>query len=615
MRLLTLLLLAIFAVTPAFAQVPTPMAPSVKDKDKSTEKPKVEKPVKLPPSPLDKVEGYKRHLIEGFTVMMSTEAGEGEIKDAELKPMDVLALEFQIMKKVMPSKQIELLQKITIWAEWDDFQSVGNGRDGRALATYYGGSQLSLLNEKKNPFKSKCVTIHSLKILTEQHQPKVETQSLVVLHEFAHAVHDQLLGFDHDGVKAAYRQAMERKLYDKAQYVSTNEAEFFAELTCAYYDQLQHYPKTREELKKHDPATYKLLESVWGSAKKSVKAAAGTTKSKTLVELNGSAKFDLKVSLADIAFGPTIHGPEFKVEDANDTVLILSNFGGDELLVLEKLAKIHEELAPYGAKVVVAYSFVAEPDVVKKKLEERNVLFTGLGKALFAQKDGQSRSEKPGHTLIFSPDGKCVFRGSGYDALPHARAAVIKMLVAKLVKSEVPKVLVPVLEALSQGSVPLLEAVPKLTPHVTAADPEVAAVAKALVTAILAPAQIQLTEAQSKLKSDPLGAFLIAEKIPQIYKGTPFAAKGAALAEQLKQHPDVAKELKARKLFEPIRKGDVYLMAQAGSFSPLDEKFQRENASGIQQLIDIYSELKKKHPLSRATDDAAKIVAKYRTGD
>ncbi len=613
MRSLTLSFFAVFVASPSFALAPTPTIPPTKDK--STEKSKAEKPVKLPPSPLDKVEGYKRHLIEGFTVMMSTEAGEGEIKDAELKPMDVLALEFQIMKKVMPVKQIELLQKITIWAEWDDFQSVGNGREGRALATYYGGSQLSLLNEKKNPFKSKCVTIHSLKILTEQHQPKVDNQSLVVLHEFAHAVHDQLLGFDHDGIKAAYRQAMERKLYDKAQYVSTNEAEFFAELTCAYYDQLQHYPKTREELKKHDPVTHKLLESVWGTAKKAVKATAATAKPKPLLELDGSAKFDLKIPLADIAFGPTIHGPEFKAGDAKDTVLILSNFGGDELLVLEKLAKMHEELSPYGAKVVVAYSFVAEPDAVKKKLEDRGVLFTGLGKALFAQKDGQSRSEKPGHTLIFGSDGKCVFRGSGYDALPHARAAVIKMLVAKFVKSEIPKALAPVYEAMAQGTVPILDSVPKLNPHLTSADFEVAAVAKALVAAILAPAQILLSEAQSKVKSDPLAAFFIAEKIPQTYKGTSFAAKGATLAEQLKQHPDVAKELKARKLFEPIRKGDVYLMAQAGSFSPLDEKFQKENANGIQQLVDIYGELKKKHPLARATEEASKIVAKYRIGD
>ena len=613
MRSLTLFFFAVFAATPASAQAPTPTVPSAKEK--STEKPKAEKPVRLPSSPLDKVEGYKRHLIEGFTVMMSTEAGEGEIKDAELKPMDVLALEFRIMKKVMPIKQIELLQKITIWAEWDDFQSVGNGREGRALATYYGGSQLNLSNEKKNPFKSKCVTIHSLKILTEQHQPKVDNQSLVVLHEFAHAVHDQLLGFDHDGIKAAYRQAMERKLYDKAQYVSTNEAEFFAELTCAYYDQLQHYPKTREELKKHDPATHKLLESVWGTAKKAVKATAGAAKPKTLAELNGSAKFDLKISLADIAFGPTIHGPEFKVEDAKDTVLILSNFGGDELLVLEKLAKMHDELSPYGAKIVVAHSFVAEPDAVKKKLEDRGVPFTGLGKALFAQKDGTSRSEKPGHTLIFSPDGKCVFRGSGYDALPHARAAVTKMLVAKFVKSEIPKALTPVYEAMVQGTGPILDSVPKITPHMTSADAEVAAVAKALVAAILAPAQILFAEAQSKVKSDPLAAFFVAEKIPQTYKGTSFVAKGAALAEQLKQHPDVAKELKARKLFEPIRKGDVYLMAQAGSFSPLDEKFQKENAYGIQQLIDIYGELKKKHPSARATADASKIVAKYRIGD
>ncbi len=605
MRLLSFAFVSAFLAGFALAQSPTPPGPQANDKSKT------DKPAKLPPSPLDKVEGYQRHLIEGFTVMVSTEAGEGVVKDAELKPMDVLALEFATLKKVLLPKQVEALQKVPVWVEWDEYQTLSNGRVGRALAVYYGGSQLGLLKDKKNPFKSKCVTVLSLKLLTEMHQPKRENNSLVVLHEYAHAVHDQLLGFDHAGIKAAYKQALERKLYDKAQYVSTNEAEFFAEVTCAYYDQLNYYPKTRDDLKKHDPATHQLLESIWGTARKPVKTALP----KTLAESNGADKFDLKLALKDVRLGTVLVGPSFKADDAKDTVVILSCFGGAELLVLDKLAKMHQELSPYGARVVVSYSFVAEPEAVKKKLQERNVAFTGFDKALFAQKDGTARAEKPGHTVVFDAGGQCVFRGSGYEALPHARAAVARMILAKTIPTEIPKALAPVTGSLALGSQPILDHLPKLAPLALSDDTEVAAAAKALVATILAPAQTLLAEAQNLAKADPYSAYLIVEKITTTYKGTSASGKAAALAEQWKLHPTVAAELKARTMLEPIRKLDTTLGAQPGGFSPLDDKFQKANAVAIQQLLALHAQLKKKHPMARSTEEAGKIAAKYHLGD
>src|SRR5262249_29497096 len=132
----------------------------------------------------------------------------------------------------------------------------------------------------------------------------------VILHEVAHAVHFELLGGNNNQrIKAAYKQAMERKLYDPKLYVATNEAEFFAELTCAYFGQLHHYPRNRAELKKHDPVTYKLMESVWGQPKES---AADTRSSGTTSELEST---DLKVRLEEIALGRPVLGPRWSPSD------------------------------------------------------------------------------------------------------------------------------------------------------------------------------------------------------------------------------------------------------------------------------------------------------------
>src|SRR5581483_9932341 len=117
-----------------------------------------------------------------------------------------------------------------IWVEWSEREAMSNGRSGSAAAVYYGGHQLHMLEEGKHPLKAKNITILRMKSLTNEHQPKHDSGRCVILHEMTHAVHDQLIGFENPNIKFAYKQAMERKLYDPAMYAATNEMEFFAEL-------------------------------------------------------------------------------------------------------------------------------------------------------------------------------------------------------------------------------------------------------------------------------------------------------------------------------------------------------------------------------------------------
>ncbi|MCU0704781.1 MAG: hypothetical protein MUF18_12455 [Fimbriiglobus sp.] len=252
------------------------------------------------PNLLDKIEGYKRHTVEGFTLLVSDDVAQADVSRFERKPMEVLELELKLIAKIMTAKQADALRKLPVWVEWDEKTEMSNGRGGNALAVYYGGHQANMLQKGMHPLKAKTVTVLSMRSLTAEHQPKTDSGRCVLLHEFAHAVHDQLLGFDNPDVKAAFAQAMQRKLYDKGQYISTNEAEFFAESTCAFFDQLHHFPKTRDDLKKHDPATFKLMEAVWGKEKKNDPIA--TAKGGSLGD-TGAGKFDLTVKLADLRFG------------------------------------------------------------------------------------------------------------------------------------------------------------------------------------------------------------------------------------------------------------------------------------------------------------------------
>lgn len=97
----------------------------------------------------------------------------------------------------------------------------------------------------------------------------------VILHELAHAYHDQVLGFEDKDVLAAYENAMEKKLLDKVKifdgreaphYGGTNHKEYFAEATEAYLYRNDFFPFVAAELHEYDPKGFALMKKIWGEA-------------------------------------------------------------------------------------------------------------------------------------------------------------------------------------------------------------------------------------------------------------------------------------------------------------------------------------------------------------
>ena len=95
----------------------------------------------------------------------------------------------------------------------------------------------------------------------------------VILHELAHAYHDQVLSFDHPEILKAYNRSEKARLYERVllfrggktrHYARTNHKEFFAEMTESYLGVNDFYPFVRAELKEHDPETFALMAKIWG---------------------------------------------------------------------------------------------------------------------------------------------------------------------------------------------------------------------------------------------------------------------------------------------------------------------------------------------------------------
>jgi len=103
----------------------------------------------------------------------------------------------------------------------------------------------------------------------------INEQPWVILHELAHAYHDQVLGFDEPGIRRAYERFKQSGhgeaalLYDGKRvrhYGLTDHKEFFAEMTEAYFGMDDFFPFNRAELMTAEPEIHELVRTIWEPA-------------------------------------------------------------------------------------------------------------------------------------------------------------------------------------------------------------------------------------------------------------------------------------------------------------------------------------------------------------
>jgi hypothetical protein len=549
--------------------------------------------------------GYAKDNLRGFTLYFSDEVLDQDRKSKlERKPLEALERELIIVESVVPADKVKGLKAVPIWVEWDERIAMANGRGGRALAVFYGGHQSNLLGGDKNPLKSNAVTILSLKSLAEEHQPKTDSGRCVTLHELAHAYHHHVFG-DGPLVVTAYKQAMERKLYDPGLYAATNDHEYFAELTCAYLEKLDYFPRNRDELKKHDPKGYELMEKVWGKAvpRKDPVAAKGVK----LSSPDGDGQFSLKTTADRLQLGPTLVGEVPAKSDWKGRPIVLLMFpatSGRAQALLPRFNVWHAELHDFGLITVGVETDGLPADEARKLARRRGITFPLVDDVQAGIPGGFSLP----HALVFDHAGHCVFRGAPLDAEPYARIVVGKAVLARTGKDTFGKPAQTVADLLAQGA-PMAQVFTKLGEQLrsNSKDDEL----KAIQTALTEGAKNVLDAATEKSKDDPVAAFFEAERLPAAYRGTPIEKPSNDLLTTLRGNPKVEREVRARASLEPVKKLDTQLSGRDLSFDPRLPQFKEENVGLLKQLADGIEKVRKMYPNTRAADEASRFAERW----
>ena len=204
--------------------------------------------------------------MEGWTVRVDDRLLKGPDAELGIKALRFLEGKLADIRVVVPDDKVKVLQKVVI---------VLDLRHGDLTSMQYHPSKGWLKANGYAEDLAKCVHIPRAADLATKRN--VREQPWVILHELAHAYHDQVLGFDDPRVREEFdvykksEHGEKALLYDGRRvkhYALTNPMEFFAEMTEAYFGSNDFFPFNRGELKESEPAIFDLMKRVWDAPPK-----------------------------------------------------------------------------------------------------------------------------------------------------------------------------------------------------------------------------------------------------------------------------------------------------------------------------------------------------------
>ena len=214
------------------------------------------------------VAGHQTRQIAGWTLLVSDELLRND-KAATDRALELLTAQLQEISRVVPSAALAELRKVPLWLSPEY-------PNAKPRAEYHAGAGW-LRENKRDPAMERAVEFTNVRIFERE----TKRMPNFALHELAHAYHDRVLmkGFANPEIVAAFENAKAKGLYDSVAqrfgdgrsatvraYAMTNPMEYFAESSEAFFSTNDFFPFNREQLAKHDPEMFVLLQKLWATA-------------------------------------------------------------------------------------------------------------------------------------------------------------------------------------------------------------------------------------------------------------------------------------------------------------------------------------------------------------
>lgn len=191
------------------------------------------------------------------------------------RAVEILERQLAEIVRVMPAPAVASLRETPLWFS-PEYPGVPPRAEFHPDAAW-------LRAHGRDPAMAGAVEFTNVRVFAEEG----ERMPNFTLHELAHAHHFRVLGFDHPAIREAFERARAGGLYEavvrhngsgrprtrERAYAMTDDREYFAETTEAFFSRNDYFPFTRKDLRAHDPHMVRVLETAWGVAPAAIGSA------------------------------------------------------------------------------------------------------------------------------------------------------------------------------------------------------------------------------------------------------------------------------------------------------------------------------------------------------
>lgn len=257
LRAAAYMLSCVLAADGLSAEGTTPVAPAADSSQVSSSS--------IAASPGGEVHGadaFETRQMSGFTVHVDRELTTGLGAEGGAVALRLLDDQLYLLSEMLPADRVVSLRRVNLWIE---------RHNARLESMQYHPSVEWLRANGHDPRLARCVHIPRADGYVE-HLRRFN-QPYALLHELAHAYHDQVLGYDHPLVLQCFETARASGQYEKVRHIKgreqrhyalTNAKEYFAELTESFIGCNDFFPFVRGEIEHHDARGYAMLVEIWG---------------------------------------------------------------------------------------------------------------------------------------------------------------------------------------------------------------------------------------------------------------------------------------------------------------------------------------------------------------
>lgn len=215
--------------------------------------------------------------IEGWTVHVDKRLLADEHRELGDRTLRLLGCRLYEISLALPADKLQRLRQVPIYVD---------RTYGKLKSAQYHPSRDWLKNQGYDPGLAKSVHIPDASLFASSNHQWQQPWS--VLHELAHAFHDQVLGFEHPEIKAAWQRVRDSGRFNSVlringrndrHYALTNQMEFFAEMSESYFGTNDFYPFNRAELQHAEPEVFELMKQIWNGQQRPKNNAASASSS------------------------------------------------------------------------------------------------------------------------------------------------------------------------------------------------------------------------------------------------------------------------------------------------------------------------------------------------